>query len=74
MKVRIATAAFVFAAVPALSQTTGVSHPDATPITTSSSDDQVSQPAAKPSAAETMEPAATTSAAPEVYGAYVPYR
>jgi hypothetical protein len=73
MKVRIATAAFVFAAVPALSQTTGVSHPDATPITTSS-DDQVSQPAAKPSAAKTMEPAATTKAAPEAYGAYVPYK
>lgn len=72
MKVRIATAAFVFAAVPALSQATGVSHPDATPITTSS-DDQVSQPA-KPSAAKTMEPTATTSAAPETYGAYVPYK
>ncbi len=73
MKVRIATAALVFAAVPALSQTTGVSHPDATPITTSS-DDQVSQPMTKPSAAKTMEPMATTSATPEVYGAYVPYK
>jgi hypothetical protein len=78
MKVRIATAALVFAAVPALSQTTGVSHPDATPITTSSDDQVVSQPAAKPSAVKTMEPTAPTSAAPsvapEAYGAYVPYQ
>jgi hypothetical protein len=73
MKVRIATAALVFAAVPALSQATGVSRPDTTPIT-SSDDQMVSHPAVKPSATKTMEPTAPTSAAPEVYGAYVPYK
>ncbi len=74
MKVRIATAALVIAAVPALSQTTGVSHPDAAPITTSSDDQTVSHPATKPSAAKAMEPAAPASAAPEAYGEYVPYQ
>jgi hypothetical protein len=86
MKVRIATAALVFAAVPALSQTTGVSHPDSSPITTGSDDQTMSQPIAKPSAAKSMEPMATTSAAPSsapasgngtngaAYGAYVPYQ
>ena len=79
MKVQIVTAALVFAAVPALSQMTGVSRPDATPITTSSDDQVVSQPV-KPSAAKAMEPTAAISSVPsaaassEVYGAYVPYQ
>ncbi len=67
MTLRITTAALVLAAVPVFAQTTGVSHPDETVITS----DEVS-PAPKPL---TPRPSAAVPATPssEVYGAYVPY-
>lgn len=74
MKVQIATAALVFAAVPAFGQATGVSNPEPVVITTSEDAapavDAGRHPlAAKPSAGT---PAAASTS--EVYGAYVPYK
>jgi hypothetical protein len=72
MKMHITTAALVLAAVPAFSQSamTGVSHPDASVIT--SNDDAAAQTVtAKPSA----DVPATVPASPAVeYGPYVPYK
>ncbi len=76
MKIQVAAAAFVVATLPALghAQMTGVSHPDETDIT--ASPDTPATPVLtprtqdKPSAAV---PATTQSAAPVVYGPYVPY-
>jgi hypothetical protein len=79
MKVQIATAALVFAAIPAFAQNTGVSNPEPAVIT--ASDDTATQsPAAetgrrpltaKPQAG-TPAPAAASSE--EVYGSFVPYK
>lgn len=74
MKLQIASAALIFAAVPPLplfAQTTGVSKPDQAPIT-------VDAPA-KPSAAIPMVPAApasksTPAPSNDSYGPYIPYR
>lgn len=79
MKIQIATAALVFASVPAFAQTTGVSNPEPAAIT--ASDDTVTQTPAEPGRRPlTAKPQAGTPAttAPatsgEVYGAYVPYK
>jgi hypothetical protein len=80
MKAHITTAALVLAALPAFAQTSGVSHPDSSVI--SSTDDSttsqtVPRPlAAKPSAAvATPAPSsASTSAQTVEYGPYVPYK
>ena len=82
MKVQIATAALVLAAVPAIAQSTGVSNPDPVQITTTGGDNvTTSAPAndtagrrpltAKPQAGT---PAATSAPTGEVYGSYVPYK
>lgn len=74
MKIQIATAAFVLAAVPTFAQTTGVSNPEAVVITTT--DDGATAPALKPRAADAKPSAgipAPAAAGGEVYGAYVPY-
>src|SRR5437762_4945897 len=84
MTLRITTAVLVLAAAPVfapsvLAQTSGVAHPDSTPIT---SDDAAPAPSAstptlkpRPSAAipATSAPAGPTPATTEVYGPYVPY-
>jgi hypothetical protein len=70
MTLRITTAALVLAAAPMFAQTSGVSRPDSTVIT---SDDAVPTPkplTPRPSAAVPMTTAPATT---EVYGAYVPY-
>jgi hypothetical protein len=69
MTLRIMTAAaLVFAATPVFAQSTGVSRPDPTVIT---SDEATPRPLTpKPSA---TVPAAPAPATTEVYGAYVPY-
>lgn len=81
MKIQIATAALIFAAVPAFAQATGVSNPEPAVIT--ASDDTATQaPAAetgrRPLTAKPQAGTAATAAAPatsgEVYGAYVPYK
>jgi hypothetical protein len=77
MKIQIATAALVFAAVPAFAQATGVSNPE--PVVITASDDTATQTpdagrrplAAKPNAGT---PAAAPAAAGEVYGPFVPYK
>src|SRR5271168_3980082 len=69
MTLRITTAALVLAAAPVFAQTTGVSRPDPTVIT---SDDATPTPqpvTAKPSAAVPT----TTPSSGVVYGQYVPY-
>ena len=82
MKVQIATAALVLAAVPGIAQNTGVSNPEPVPITTTSDDNvTTSAPAsdaagrrplaAKPQAGKPAAPSAPTG---EVYGSYVPYK
>jgi len=82
MKVQIATAALVLAAVPGIAQNTGVSNPEPVPITTTSDDNvTASAPAsdaagrrplaAKPQAGKPAAPSAPTG---EVYGSYVPYK
>jgi hypothetical protein len=79
MKIQIATAALVFAAVPTFAQTTGVSNPEPVAITTT--DDGATSPALKPRVvkpnAGVPAAATTTTAAPAAtgtaYGAYVPY-
>ena len=81
MKIQIAAAALVFAAVPAFSQSaaTGVSTPDNSPILSDS--DQPAYAPAKPSAAVPAAPTVprpltpqSSTTAPVVYGAYVPYQ
>jgi hypothetical protein len=81
MKIQIATAALVFAAVPAFPQATGVSNPEPAVIT--ASDDTATQaPAAetgrRPLTAKPQAgtPAAITTpaASGEVYGSFVPYK
>jgi hypothetical protein len=73
MKIKIAAATLIFAAVPGFSQSglTGVSRPDSSPSST-----EIEQ-TAKPSAARAVQPSALVTrqaaASPEVYGAYVPY-
>ena len=70
MTLRITTAALVLAAAPVFAQTSGVSRPDSTAIT---SDDVAPAPkplTPRPSAAVPATPAPATT---EVYGAYVPY-
>jgi hypothetical protein len=73
MTLRIATAALVFAAVPAFAQSaaTGVSHPDSSPITSDDVAPVVKPLTPRPSAATPAIPAPATT---EVYGAYVPYK
>lgn len=81
MKIQIATAALVFAAVPAFSQATGVSNPEPAVIT--ANDDTATQaPAAetgrrpltaKPQAG-TPVTASDAAATGEVYGSFVPYK
>ncbi|HEY6412086.1 MAG TPA: hypothetical protein VIX42_00265 [Edaphobacter sp.] len=79
MKVQIATAALVFAAVPAFAQATGVSNPEPVVITatddtatTTPAADQGRRPlTAKPQAGT---PAAAPAASGEVYGPFVPYK
>ncbi len=81
MKIQIATAALVFAAVPAFSQATGVSNPEAAVIT--ANDDTATQaPAAetgrrpltaKPQAG-TPVTASDAAGTGEVYGSFVPYK
>ena len=82
MKIQIATAALVFAAVPAFPQATGVSNPE--PVVITASDDTATQaPAAETGRRPlTMKPQAGTPAASapeatatgEVYGSFVPYK
>jgi hypothetical protein len=77
MKLQIATAALVFAAVPAFAQATGVSNPEPDVITTS--DDTTSQaPAAdagrRPLVAKPHAGTAAPAAPGEVYGPFVPYK
>jgi hypothetical protein len=81
MKIQIATAALVFAAVPAFAQATGVSNPEPAVIT--ASDDTATQAPAAESGRRplTAKPQAGTPAAVsapatsgEVYGAFVPYK
>jgi hypothetical protein len=80
MKVQIATAALVLAAIPGIAQSTGVSNPEAAPITTTSDDNVTTSAsdaagrhplAAKPQAGT---PAKTSAPTDEVYGSYVPYK
>ena len=78
MRLRTATTWMVFAAAPVLmqggafAQTTGVSRPDATPIT-NTPDEMPTPVPTKPAAGIPM---GTTSSTPkeEVYGSYVPYK
>jgi hypothetical protein len=74
MKVQIATAALVFAAVPAFSQSamTGVSNPEPVVITANDDNDATAQKA-KP-AAGTPAVAPAEAKTEEVYGPYVPYK
>jgi hypothetical protein len=81
MKIQIATAALVFAAVPAFPQATGVSSPEPAVIT--ASDDTATQsPAAetgrRPLTAKPQAGTPATTAAPaaggEIYGSFVPYK
>ena len=65
MTLRFTTAALVLATAPLFAQTTGVSRPDPTVIT---SDDTATTPTVKPSAAVPAKAPAS-----EVYGPYVPY-
>ncbi|HEX3373564.1 MAG TPA: hypothetical protein VHS13_05100 [Edaphobacter sp.] len=74
MTLRITTAAFVLATAPLFAQTSGVSHPDSSPIT---SDDvapatSASTPVLKPRPSAAI-PATPAPATTEVYGSYVPY-
>jgi hypothetical protein len=71
MKLHITTAALVFAAVPAFSQSAamGVSHPDPAVISSTEDAAPVTPLAAKPSAAMP-----TPSSTETVYGPYVPYK
>jgi hypothetical protein len=66
MTLRITTAALVLAAAPVFAQSSGVSRPDPTVIT---SDDAAPKPLKPRPSAAIPEPAPST----EVYGAYVPY-
>ncbi len=68
MTLRITTAALVLAAAPVLAQTSGVSHPDPTVIT---SDEMA--PAPKPLTPRPSAAVPATAPSSEVYGAYVPY-
>jgi hypothetical protein len=72
MKIQITTAALVLAAVPTFAQKTmtGVSNPE--PATISATDDSVTTPQMKPSAGIPAT-APSPTAAPVVYGPYVPY-
>ncbi|HMH14606.1 MAG TPA: hypothetical protein VK578_16025 [Edaphobacter sp.] len=78
MKVKIATAALVFAAVPAFAQATGVSNPEPVVITTSDDTAPAADAGRRPLTAKPK--AGTPAAAPapavsgEVYGPYVPYK
>ncbi len=81
MKIQIATAALVFAAVPAFAQTTGVSNPEPAVIT--ASDDTATQSPAtdtgrRPLTAKPQAGTPTATTAPtaggEVYGSFVPYK
>jgi hypothetical protein len=68
MTLRITTAALVLAAAPVFAQTSGVSRPDAAPIT---SDDVA--PAPKPLTPRPSAAVPTPAPSAEVYGPYVPY-
>jgi len=82
MKIQIATAALVFAAVPAFAQATGVSNPEPAVITATDDTATPQAPAAESGRRPlTAKPQAGTPAAVsapatsgEVYGAYVPYK
>lgn len=77
MKTHMTTVALALASVSAFGQMSGVSHPDAAPITSDDAAPAVTQPvaASKPSAAISTAGASTgtSSASTVVYGAYVPY-
>ncbi len=84
MKLQIATAALVLAAVPAVAQTTGVSSPEPAAVTTSD-DSPVSSATQSPAGdaagrrplnakPQAGTPAVTAAPTGEVYGSYVPYK
>src|SRR6516164_3561051 len=74
MKVQIATAALVFAAVPAIAQSamTGVSNPEPAVITANDDIDATAQKAKPAAGTPAVAPAAAKTE--EVYGPYVPYK
>jgi len=84
MKIQIATAALVFAAVPAFAQTSGVSNPEPAVITATDDTATPQAPAAetgrrpltaKPQAGTPVAaPAPEAATSGEVYGSFVPYK
>jgi hypothetical protein len=84
MKIQIATAALVFAAVPAFAQTSGVSNPEPAVITATDDTATPQAPAAetgrRPLTAKPQAGTPATASAPEatpsgeVYGSFVPYK
>jgi hypothetical protein len=70
MTLRITTAALVLAVAPVFAQTSGVSHPDPTVITSDDATPATKPLTPRPSAAVPMTTAPATK---EVYGPYVPY-